>query len=178
MIGRNLACGPVVLLCLLLGCKQLEYTADGVPIVPFGAVHSGDATIALGSAQIEVTTECWLNFMPGPRTDSAGMPLHIALRVAVVHADSEANAAHFEALTLWSETGDSMLTSFGLVNTGNGKSEVALHQVGTTELTNNPQSPRRVSVQPGTSCAPRLLISRNGKQQLVSLPDIVVQAVY
>jgi hypothetical protein len=178
MIERNLTIGAVVLLSLFLGCKQLQYTADGVPIVPFGAVHSGDGTIAVGDAQVEVTTECWLNFMPGPRTDTAGRPLHIALRVAVVRTDSEATAAHFEALTLWSETGDSMLTSFGLVNTSNGKAEVALHRVGTTELTNNPQSPRRVSVQPGTPCAPRLLISRNGTQQLVSLPDIVVQAVY
>jgi hypothetical protein len=166
------------LILISSGCNQLEYTQDGVPIAPFGSIQKGDSTMFVGNAKLSISAECWLNFMPGPRPETAGAPLHVALRVAVIQTDSAAGIAHLEALTLWSETGDSVLASFPLINTNRGKAEVPLQRRGTTELTNDPKTPRHGVVEPDILCAPRLLLSTDGKRRSVSLPNITVQAVY
>jgi hypothetical protein len=178
MSAPSLILALTAVLLLVAGCNQLEYTQDGVPIVPFGSVYEGDSAFTVGEARISITAECWLNFMPGPGFDTAGAPLRVALRVAVLQADSAAAPAQLQALTLWSDSGDRMLASFTLVNTSNGNAEVPLYRLGTTELTNDPESPRHRVVEPGIRCAPRLLFRTDGKPQSISLPNITVEAVY
>jgi hypothetical protein len=177
-----LVASACLILALLAGaCRQLDYTDDGVPLVPFADAEAAGPAVAIAGGSVHFTIEAWTNRMPGPARPSgeSDFPLNVLVRCTPDSSRTTADSFLVPAVTLWNAAGDSVLAPLALVRidgsapwvrTGNGATA--------TELTADRSRPRRLGGAPNLIALPRLLIVAHGRNRILALPDTPVTAAY
>lgn len=163
-------------------CVEVTYTEDGVPIVPFDAAAPVVSEYDAGGTTVTLSLESWTNRMPGPvprRGAPEGFPVNVSLKLTTVKPGGRTDSLLVPALTLWSATGDSIISVLALVRTDGRDPWVHLGPGDmTTELTGDRRHPAFATAAPDLLCQPRLLIIDGGRNRLVSLPATPIAAVY
>jgi hypothetical protein len=153
---------------------------DGTPIAPF-ANDGPTEQYQSPAGEYKLSLYAWTNRMPtvmSPQSAARGFPFYVALRVDAEGRGRYPDSILIPALTLWSVTGDSLLESFPLVRSDGGPPWVRSYDVSLVELTNDRTRLRYATVEPETLWQPRLLIIEGGRNRILSLPPISVEATY
>lgn len=161
-------------------CLEIEYTDDGVPIVPFNAGESPSALHRVGGVELKIEFEAWTNRMPGPATvPGSGFPLGVSVRFSPEGTGHEVDSILVPALSLWSADGDSLLAALPLVDLDGGEPWVRLgSDAAPTELTAARLPIRALAGSPDAPCAPRLLVKSPRRTLVLALPEAPVKAAY
>ena len=163
-----------------VGCRGIEYMADGTPIVPFGNDTPTERIRTIGG-EYTLSLYAWTNRMPSvqsPLSGSRGFPFYVALRVNAERRGSRPDSILVAAVTLWSANGDSLLESFPLVRADGGQPWVHSSERSLIELTNDRSKLRYATVEPESRWQPRLLVIEAGRNRILSLPPASVEATY
>jgi len=164
------------------GCLEVAYTPEGIPIVPYDADAAQVTAYDAGGTRLAFALETWTNRMPGPRlprTTPGGFPVNVSLKITVEDPGHREDSVLVPALSLWSESGDSLLASLRLMRVDGSDPWVPVGPPALlTELTGDPSNLPLTGTAPDQACRPRLMIKDGGRIRFVSLPTVNVAAVY
>lgn len=128
---------------------------------------------------LDIECYVWIDRMPSARrSTSEGLPLHVALKLTLDSARTHPDRLQLHSISLWHTAGDSVLATMPLTTLDGDPAWIGIGSDWSVEFTSDRTVRVFMNAEYADSLAPHLLITGPGENEVIRLPDLVIESVY